>query len=75
MRILNKLSEKSLKGNPSRIVKRLGTKATVEEIIDKLKGIYGQVEDGQSIKAEFYSAKQLPNENIVSWSCRIEEII
>ena len=66
---------KSLKGNPIRIVKRLGTKATVKEIIDKLKGIYGQVEDGQSIKAEFYSAKQLPNEKIVSWSCRIEEII
>ena len=33
------------------------------------------MEDGQSIKAEFYSAKQLPNENIVSWSCRIEEMI
>ena len=66
---------KSLKNDPGRIVKRLGTKATISEIIDKLEGIYGDIEQGQDIVAEFYRAKQRGDEDVVTWSCRLESIL
>ena len=37
---------------------RMGTDATVEKLIDKLEGVFGVVEFGETILAQFYSTKQ-----------------
>ena len=72
---LKQAIRKSLKNDPSRIVKRLGIKSTIDDIVKKLEGIYGEIEKKETIKAEFYNAKQEANESVTSWSCRLEEIL
>ena len=66
---------KSLKGEPAKIAVRLGPSASVEELIDKLQGIYGTVELGESLLAQFYSATQKPGECVATWGCRIEDLL
>jgi len=68
-------ARKSLRGEASRIAMRLGSKATVLELIDKLDGIYGIVEAGENLLAQFYSAFQKPDEDVAAWGCRLEDIL
>lgn len=67
--------DRSLKGTAMRIVIRLGTDATVKQILDKLQKIFGPVDKEEKIMAEFYSARQQQGEDVVSWGCRLEEIL
>ena len=66
---------KSLRGEAGRIGMRMGTDATVEKLIDKLEGVFGVVEFGETILAQFYSSKQKDGEDVTSWSCRIEDLL
>lgn len=66
---------KSLKGEAGKIAMRLGPKAAVTELLDKLEGVYGTVEQGESLLADFYSAQQKVDEDVVRWSCRLEDLL
>ncbi|XP_061171984.1 uncharacterized protein LOC133181512 [Saccostrea echinata] len=66
---------KSLKGEAGRTVMRLGPKAKIPEILDKLTSVYGDVDEKESILSEFYGARQKQTENITEWSCRLEDIL
>ena len=66
---------KPLRGEAGRIGMRMGTDATVEKLIDKLEGVFGVVEFGETILAQFYSSKQKDGEDVTSWSCRIEDLL
>ena len=66
---------KSVKGEAARIVKRQGTEAGTEELLDKLDAVFGTVGAGQAILAEFYAAKQAAGESVASWSCRLENLM
>lgn len=68
-------TRKSLRGEASRIAMRLGPNATVRELIAKLDGIYGIVEPGENLLAQFYSAFQKQDEDVAAWGCRLEDII
>ncbi len=65
----------SLRGEAGRIVMRLGPKATIDVIMSKLDGVYGIVEPSETLLSEFYSAQQRHNEDVTSWSCRLEDIL
>ncbi len=66
---------KSLKGNAGGIAKRLGADASIKEILGKLDTVYGTVESGESLLAEFYAATQDKKEDVAAWSCRLEDLL
>ena len=68
-------TRRSLHGEPGRVVMRLGPLASVQDILHKLDGIYGIVERGETLLGDFYSATQGDEEDVVAWSCRLEDLL
>lgn len=66
---------KSLKGEAARVVMRLGVSATVAQILEKLESVYGIVDAGETILAQFYAAKQGVEENVSTWAFRLEGLL
>ena len=66
---------RSLCGEASNLVRRLGIGATIPEILEKFESVYGEVDTKEHLLAKFYSAKQEENEDVTKWSCRLEDIL
>lgn len=66
---------RSLRGQAARVAMHLGPLADSSEILRKLEGVYGSVEVGQALLSEFYAARQKKDEDVVSWGCRLEDMI
>lgn len=66
---------KSLTGQAKRVLLPMGTSPTVEEILSKLDGIFGNVATGESVLQEFYTAEQRQDESVATWGLRLEEIL
>ncbi|VDH91924.1 Hypothetical predicted protein [Mytilus galloprovincialis] len=66
---------RSVRGEASKILMRLGTEVTIDTIMEKFESVYGVVDTKESLLAKFYSAKQKVDEDITSWSCRLEDIL
>lgn len=66
---------RSVKGEAGMVVMRLGEKAGLDEILYKMDSIYGQIDEKESIMLEFYQAKQKDDEDVSTWSCRLEDIL
>ena len=66
---------KSLKGEAGKIAMRLGANAEVTKLLEKLEGVYGTVERGESLLADFYSAQQGVDESVVTWGCKLEDML
>ena len=66
---------KSLKGEPAFIAKRQGSQAGTRDILKRLEDIYGIVDAGETLLAEFYIAHQKPDEDVSSWGCRLEGLL
>lgn len=73
--ILAQAIRKSLRGEASNLLRRLGIGATIPEILEKFESVYGSVDNKENLLAKFYSAKQAENEDITKWSCRLEDIL
>ena len=54
---------------------RLGPQASLEALLKKLEGIYGTIELGEDILAQFYASSQQDNESVVAWGFRLENIL
>ena len=65
----------SLRGEAGRIIMRLGPKSSIVNILSKLACVYGTVELGENLLSEFYSVHQRPNEDVSTWSCRLEDLL
>ena len=65
----------SLRGDASKVAVRLGTDVTVQQLVDKMKNLYGTIDSGEELLARFYSASQEPTESVVQWSCRLEDLM
>ena len=66
---------RSLRGDASKVVIRLGVNSSLETLLAKLDGIYGQIEDSGNILATFYSAEQKVGETVAEWGCRLEDLL
>jgi len=66
---------RSVRGEASRILMRLGPGVKIDEILHKFDSVYGVVESLENLLAKFYSAKQKADEDVTTWSCRLEDII
>jgi hypothetical protein len=73
--VLLQAVRKSLKGEAGHIVMRLGVRAKVSDILDKLYGVFGNVELSEDLLAKFYSSHQQAEEDIATWSCRLEDLL
>ena len=67
--------KKSLRGDAASVVRRMGLNASIDDIMTKLEGIFGTVEDSESLLSTFYSAQQLPDEKVSIWGCRLEDLL
>ena len=65
----------SLKGEASRVVMRLETAATIDDILDKMDGIFRDVYDENGILAAFYSTKQRETEDVTQWGLRLKSFL
>ncbi|OWF53814.1 Paraneoplastic antigen Ma2 [Mizuhopecten yessoensis] len=66
---------RSLKGKAGIVVMHLGLRVSVRDILTKMDSIFGTVEKGEALLAQFYSARQKEGEDAASWSCRLEDIL
>ena len=66
---------RSLRGEAGRVAMHLGIDASMEQVLEKLDSIFGTVDNKEELMAEFYGARQKEDEDITSWSCRLEDII
>jgi hypothetical protein len=65
----------SLTGKAGAIMARLGTDATVKDLLDKMDSVFGEVGAEADCLAAFFGARQQPKESIADWSCRLEQLL
>ena len=65
---------KSLRGQAKRVILPLGPSAKMEDLVERLENVFGNVASGQSILKEFYTATKGETETITAWGLRLEEI-
>jgi hypothetical protein len=66
---------RSTHGEAGRIVMRLGPNAGIPDILHKLDVVYGTVERGEVLLGDFYAATQSETEDVVEWSCKLEDML
>ena len=64
---------KSVRGEVSEILRRLGTNVTVNEVIAKLQATYGNIESKETVMKKFYNCTQQPKESVTRYATRLEE--
>lgn len=72
---VDKLVRKSLQGKAARLAKRLGTEATLDELLKKLESRFGPLTEARQLMRDFYGAQQGETEDVASWACRLEDIL
>lgn len=65
---------RSLRGQASGVLRRLGVHASLSDVLHKMNQMYGTIEKEEDILKEFYNAEQ-QDEDVNAWSCRLEEIL
>ena len=64
---------KAVKGEVAEILRRLGTAATIQEIMTHLESTYWNIETRETIMKRFYNCCQQPTETITTYATRLEE--
>ena len=65
---------RSLTGSAARMVMYQDHK-TIDDLLATLDSVYGNVDNKEQILAEFYSARQKDDEDVTTWSNRLQEIL
>lgn len=65
---------RSVKGNASDILRRLGTGVSIYEMLEKLESTFGNIESVEVLLRHFYACQQDPHESVISYASRLEEI-
>lgn len=73
--VLCQAVRKSLRGDAAHTVKRLGADASLVRIMKKMQDVYGVIETGETLLAEFYTARQRSDEDVTAWGCRLEDLV
>ena len=73
--MLKQAVRNSLTGNIRKVLLTMKADVTLEEIIDKLESIYGNVRTGESVIEEFYSSNQTKEESVSAWGLRLESLV
>ncbi|XP_048238606.1 uncharacterized protein LOC125372482 [Haliotis rufescens] len=66
---------RSLKGEAALAVMKVGPKATITDILSKLKSAFGTLRRSSVLMSKFYSSCQGESEDVSAWSCRLERLL
>ena len=66
---------RSLTGSEARLVIYQGLDKPLEDILETLDSVYGSVDNKEQLLSEFYSARQKEDEDVNTWSSRLEDIV
>ena len=64
-----------MKGQAKQILMPLGTAVTIEQTLNKLEAVFGNVATVDSVMQEFYTAAPNQGETVTAWSLRFENIV
>ena len=64
---------RAAKGEVADIIRRLGTLVTVDQVLNKLESVYGNIETRETIMKKMYNCTQKPNKSDTSFASRSEE--
>ena len=64
---------RAAKGEAANILRRLGVKASITEILKKFNSTFGDIDSPELIMKKFYAAEQKPSESLINYAARIEE--
>ena len=65
---------RAAKGEAANILRRLGIKASITEILKKFNSTFGDIDSPELIMKKFYAAEQKPSESLINYTVRIEEL-
>ena len=65
----------SLRGAARGVLVSLGSSATVDDILDRFEGFYGNVSSSETLMQTFYNDCQKEGESIVQYGLRLERIL
>ena len=66
---------RSVSGTAATVLMRLGTKATLGQILDKFHLVFGSVVTNEQLLSDFYTSEQKNSESVSEWSCRLEDLL
>ena len=66
---------RSLRGTAKSIVIPLGEKASVNEMLQKLDTLFGDISTNEMIMQEFFNSYQKENETVAAFGCRLETML
>ena len=65
---------RAAKGEAANILRRLGVKVSIDEILKKFNSTFGDIDSPELIMKKFYAVEQKPSESLISYAARIEEL-
>lgn len=65
---------RSVKGEAANILRRMGVRARLADILRKFKSTFGEVDTKESILKKFYACSQGEAESVVKYAARVEEV-
>ena len=66
---------KSLKSPAADVLRRLGDKVTIDQVLSKFQSLYGTILSGDVLLQKFFGEEQREKESCVEWSCRLEHYL
>ncbi|VDI08752.1 Hypothetical predicted protein [Mytilus galloprovincialis] len=66
---------RSLTGSAARLVMHQGMEKPIDQIMEVLDSVYGTIDNKEQLLAEFYSARQREDEDVTTWSNRLQDIL
>ncbi len=66
---------RSLRGKAGELMVNMGQVYSIPDLLIKLDGMFGNILPWEVLLERFYSARQHKGESIISWACRLEEMI
>ena len=64
----------SFRGQARKVFINMNPESTIQDIIDKMESVFGNVASGESVIQEFYTATQRKDESVADWGIRLEDI-
>ncbi|MES9879827.1 MAG: hypothetical protein ABW185_03010 [Sedimenticola sp.] len=66
---------RAVKGEAARVLMNMGLDITVKEVLYKFDSCFGFVQEGQTILASFYNARQSTTEDVATFANRLEDMV
>ena len=66
---------RSLRGRAADVLLAMGSEVSIDQILSKFDVRFGDVFPADVTLEQFFTAKQLPNESIAAWGCRLEDLL